>query len=258
MRNRGFTVIEIVVSMGLFTIAGLLLFAVLQKGLEGLRVVEARRDTEQRLNNAQFWLRRDIEQASPSALMSKRVSGVPGSGDAIWFLSAEDPDEADPELRFHHHFETAEPVWQRTVLYYLVRPSSYAQVSGGLSAGIDPDPRRDSFAPHKFLIRKVIDGPEEPEVLMSASQIETYLTQPADYTDLSFAGEPGLVDARLIADGMLGFEVARNGALVEITTRAVRLQEAYRRVGDLGQVSLLEDPLTAVRETRIWAQSPIR
>ncbi len=255
--QQGASVLELVVCMGVFSVLGAILFLVLLQGLQGLRTMNSQRDTELRLNNSHFWLRRDLEQTSPEAVNHKRISHLPGNGDALWFLTAEDPLEANPELRYRYNLETFEPEWQRTVLYYLIRPSNYQAVSGGLIPGVDPDPRQDYFAPHKFLIRKVIDRPGDPEELMTPGEVDVYLTAPADHRLAGLSGESGVVDVRLIADGMLSFEVERDGAMLEIATRALRIEEANRRIGDLGNRSLRDEPLTVMRLARYWLQNRV-
>jgi hypothetical protein len=252
-RTRGGTLIEAMVTVGVFSILLVLIFVVFKKGFLALEIANGRRDAQFSLNKAHIWLKRDLEKASSSEVDFKRVP-MAGNGDAIWFLSAEDPSITDPDQTFVHHEETGEPVWQKNVLYYLVRPSDYQSVSNQKSASIDPDPEGDFFAPHKFLIRKEIDlvagnTSDNPEPLLSQSEIDQYITAPTDYTLEPFATEAGVIDYKLIADKLLSFQVEQNASAMEVTLSALRLGEARTRVA-IGTTSLKTHPLTQLRRER--------
>ncbi len=249
-RRRGISLAELLLSMGLFGMLMFLMFSLFQKGVEGLQTANARYDAERSLNKAQFWLRRDLEQARAGEVMVQQVA-LPDGGDAIWFLSAIDPTQTDPDLKFIHDPTSGAPVWQTNILYYLAKPTNYGQVSGGLNPLSDPDPTGDFYAPHKFLIRKVINDPaSDPETLLSASAIGSYITNPDDYRLSTFSSEANLVSYRLIADKLLSFQVGRIGSSIELNISAVHLEGAGRKVS-LGNVSLKSHPLTRLRRARI-------
>lgn len=249
-RPPGLSVAEVLVSMGVFAILMTITFQLFQRGVEGLQVANARYDAERSLNKAHFWLRRDLEQARSGELTIQTVA-LPDGGDAIWFLSAIDPAETDPDLKFVHDPTSGAPVWQTNILYYLAKPGNYPRVSGGLIPLPDPDPDGDFFAPHKFLIRKVIDDPaSDPETLLSGPQMSTYITVPQDYGLSPFAGEANVVSFRLIADKLLSFRVREVGTTVEVETSAVHLDGAGKKVS-LGNVSMRTHALTRLRRANI-------
>ena len=166
-----------------------------------------------------------------------------GSGDVIWFLSAEDPN-GDPKLGQKFVFDNSgDPIWQRNIIYYLIRPGNHDDVSNGNICDVSAGPDGDSDCPHKFLIRKVIDGPDgtDGEILLSAADVTTYLTAPAGYNFSPMTGEANLEDVRLVTDDMLWFNVVNftpGDPLLEIEMAAVRVQEAHKSI-PVGKASML-------------------
>lgn len=250
-RANGFGLVELIVAVSIFSLLSVLLFTLFSKGTSALILANSRQQAQLSLNKAHSWLKRDLEQARPSQIRTKKVPAA-GNGHAVWYLSAEDPGEANVDLKYKRDSATGAPIPQANVLYYLVRPSNYTTVSGGITAAIDPDPTNDFFAPHKFLIRKVIDRTPDPadrEDLLTSTEVDAYLTAPTDYTLSPFAGEADVVDFRLIADKMLSFEVLLDQSVAEIKTSALRIDEARKRI-QIGSASLKNDPLTSHREAR--------
>lgn len=248
LNRRGVTIPELLVTISLFTILMAALFFLFHKGLRAVRTANAQQQAQISLNKAHFWLERDLQQADPQHLQHKRVASPAGNGDAVWFLSPEDPRQTDPDLRYGYGGENGAPVFQTQILYYLIRPVNYQEVSGGLPAAVDPDPNSDFYAPHKFLIRKVIDTPADPETLLSPSAIDDFITPPLDYTLSPFAGESSVIDYRLVSDKLLSFEVLADQRVVQVRTSALKIEEARRRIS-IGNRSLKDDPLTVFRET---------
>jgi len=246
--RQGVTVIELLVALSIFGFLSIALFLMFDKGSDAVRTANAQRQAQLSLNKAHSWLQRDLNQADPQQLNHKRVSSPAGNGDAIWFLSPEDPTETDPDLRFRHSNETGAPVYQTQILYYLVRPVDYNKVSGGIPAAVDPDPDSDFFAPHKFLVRKVIDTGSDPETLLSPTDIDTFITPPVDYSLSPFESESDVIDYRLVSDKLLSFEVDSDQSVVYVRTAALKIDEARRRI-PIGNRSLRDDPLTVIRET---------
>ena len=246
-RGAGTTVPELLITVSIFSLLLILLFLVFSKGMEAVQASNARHQAQISLNKAHPWLSRDLPQADPGQIQHKRVASPSGNGDAVWFLSAEDPTESDPDLRFRRSGETGAPIYQTQILYYLIRPVNYSDVADGLTASIDPNPNNDFFAPHKFLIRKVIDTPSDPETLLSPSDIDAYITPPVDYSLSPFNTEANVLDYKLVSDKMLSFEVESDGTVVSVRASALRIDEARREI-PVGTVSLEEHPLTVFRE----------
>ena len=247
--KKAFTLTELMLVLGLFGLMISLVFTILNQGFGRWRETNAKFDAEQKLSKALSWLQRDLEEADPDQVGTARV-GVAGNGDAVWFLSAVDPNQTNRDLRFIRDPATGLPVAQRNVLYYLIRPSDYSQVSGGLSAGIDGDPRNDYLAAHKLLIRKVINRPGAPEKLLSASEAATFMTAPVTANVNSLAGEAQVESCRLVADRLLSFEADRSDTTIDLTLRAVHIERAQKALS-LGSVSLKESPYTEVGRLRV-------
>lgn len=249
--SKGFGVVELMVSLGIFSVLSLLLFALFSKGVEAILSANAQQQAELSLNKTHFWLKRDLEQARPGQVRQKRVPS-PGNGDAVWFLTAEDPLETNVDQKYKRELGSGSPLPQANILYYLIRPTDYANVSGGISAAVDPDPLNDFFAPHKFLVRKVIDrtpDPDDRESLLTNAEVDSYLTPPNDYTLQPFPTEANVVEYRLVADKMLSFQVLIDQSVVEVQTSALRIDEARKKM-PLGNASLKSSPLTSHREAR--------
>ena len=238
--------------MGIFSVLLVLLFSVFAQGTRAIELANARQQAELSLNKTQFWLERDLAQTRPSQLNTKRITAA-GNGDALWFLSADDPNDNDPSSRFKREEATGAPIPQVNILYYLIRPSNYAKVSDGLLAAIDPDPTNDFYAPHKFLIRKIIDrtpgDPDTAELLLTSGEVDGYITAPADYNLSTLNSEADVEEARLIADKMLSFQVRLDQSVLEVSTSALRIDQARKQV-PIGTVSLKTHPLTTYRLAR--------
>jgi hypothetical protein len=238
---RGFSVAELVISLGVFSLMSVVLFGTMRFGINSWRAVDSRHEATNALYKAQVSLKRDL-QAADTEFMGVAAVGA-GSGDVIWFLSADDPN-ADPKLGQKFMFDdSGDPVWQRNIIYYAVRPANHNDVSNGTLCNTDSNPDGDGTCPHKFLIRKVIDGPDgtEGEILLTAGEVTAYLTAPAGYNFSSMTSEANLEDVSLITDDMLWFKLINfnpGDPLLEIEIAAVRVQEAHKNI-PVGQTSML-------------------
>lgn len=241
-RVKAFSLVEMMLVVSLFSIASLLIFATLNRGFTQWRLLSGQNSVQSRLSKAWSWLQRDLEKASADHIGIKRVSAA-GNGDVVWFLSAEDPGDPDPSTRFRRNPATGEALWQRHIIYYLIRPGSYEQVSNLPAAAIDPDARNDYFATHKMLIRKVVDRPGNPETLMSAGDVDAYTTAPNGFDRSGFASEPGLVSSRIVADKLLSFEAVLTDRTLDVQLRAVNVDRARSKVA-VGSTSLKFSPFT--------------
>ena len=247
--RRAFSLPELMLVLTLFSLASTLVFHLLSDGFRKFRALHSKNDTQQRLSKALSWLQRDLEKADPDQIGCKRVA-APGNGDVLWFLSADDPAQGNPDLRFIRDPASGMPRWQRHIVYYLIRPANYGKVSGGYPAGIDPDTRGDYFAPHKLLIRKVVDRPGTPEKLMSSPQVDTFVTAPADQNVQGLASEAQVESCKLVGDGLLSFEANRYDRTLEVDLRAVHLERANAALA-MGSVSLKVGPYTENQRLRM-------
>ena len=123
-----------------------------------------------------------------------------------------------------------------------------------MTPGIDPDPLNDFYAPHKFLIRKIIDrtpgDPDTPELLLTSAEVDSYLTAPDDYNLASLGSEGNVEEVRIIADKMLSFEVSLDQTVLRVNSSALKIDEARKSIPQLGNVSLRNHPLTTHRQAR--------
>jgi prepilin-type N-terminal cleavage/methylation domain-containing protein len=247
-KRRGLTLLELLMVVGLFSVVSLLIFGSLNEGFRKWRIVDSRYDTQRRLTKAWTWLKRDLEKASPGRIGIKRVA-APGNGDVIWFLSAEDSEETTADTRFKRVPGNGGPEWQRNILYYLVRPGNYARIANMPAPGVDPDPNNDYYAPHKFLIRKVVDLPGD-ETLLTPAQVDGYTTTPADYNLAPLAAEANVRSCKLISDQLLSFEAELLSRTLQIDLRAMHVSQARTRIS-IGATSLKDSPFTQHEQLRI-------
>ena len=251
--RRGVTLVELMVALGIFGLLTVLLFTLFQRGTTAVALANAKHQAQLSLNKTPFWLERDLAETRPSQLNHKRV-GSPGNGDALWFLSANDPTVTDLDTRYQREESTGTPIPQANILYYLIRPGNYSKVSNGMTPGIDPDPLNDFYAPHKFLIRKIIDrtpgDPDTPELLLTSAEVDSYLTAPDDYNLASLGSEGNVEEVRIIADKMLSFEVSLDQTVLRVNSSALKIDEARKSIPQLGNVSLRNHPLTTHRQAR--------
>ncbi|MBX3171220.1 MAG: prepilin-type N-terminal cleavage/methylation domain-containing protein [Candidatus Eremiobacteraeota bacterium] len=247
--KRAFSLPELLLVLTLFSLASALIFHLLHDGFRKFRAIHSKNDTQQKMSKALSWMQRDLEKADSDQIGMKRI-GTPGNGDVIWFLSADDPTQGNPELRYVRDPASGMPRWQRHIIYYLIRPAHYSKISGGYNAAIDPDPRGDYFAPHKFLIRKVVNRSEHPEKLMTSYQVDAFVTAPADRDISALAAEAQVENCKLVADNLLSLEGTRYDRTLEIDLRAVHIERANATL-PMGGISLKVSPYTENQRLRV-------
>ena len=259
MNNRraecqlGLGLLELLITLGLFSVVGLLSYSFLTYGVRMGQRVESASDVAGILRKAQFPLQSDLLLAHRGEVVILSVPDQVGGGgftsEALAFRSA-----IDPETGVFCQKPDGTPLWQKTILYYLAVPSQHDSLFGQSCAGGAEGTGFDDRCPHKFLIRKVIDNPPATTPTSSPeaeeplpTDLSSYLTQPTTFDLGSMSGEPGLIEARLVAQPLLWFQVATDpsGSLpgeVEIDLRALMISDARRKL-NVGSVSLLNDPL---------------
>jgi type II secretory pathway pseudopilin PulG len=235
VKPRGVTLLETVLSLGLFSLLSIVLFATFKLGNDLWRSSDSRSEGLGRLQTATQRFEKDLNNSSAGQIRSKRVPS-PGNGDVIWALSPLDPTESDPQKEQYRRDPNGKPEWQRNIVFYLIRPSNHDSVVGKPCA-VDSNTEGDAVCPHKVLVRKVINGSDSPEELLSSSQIDQYLTAPNGFDVSSFSGEPGLEEARVIGSNILWFKAVdhvQGDSLLKIDLKAVSLKEAQRQIS-IGQ-----------------------
>jgi len=235
MKNRGFSVVELMLSLAIFgmlmvVLAGALTFTQTMVGR-----IQGQADGDVQLKRAMTALQRDLSQSS--FLESSAAPGLTLSGarlsDCLWFLSPRDPLD-DP-----HRKVNGLPFWSSNVLYYATLPTNHDAVFGR-TCNLAPDAQGyDQICPHKVLIRLEVDqapttdyGDEdtEEELLPSPAGL---LLQPVGLNVGALA--TGQVrSARIVAGNLLTFRVRNPGVdaphSIEFELQSVALQAAQRKV----------------------------
>lgn len=246
MRRRGFTLVEVLVSFGIFALLSIVLATSLREGASVLRKAAASADVQGELRKARLGLAQDLARTSFTQTNSTTApaSLAGADGDAVWFLSAIDPVSGE-----YRRKSDGTPFWQTNILYYLTVPSAHVSLYGYQCAGGADGAGYEDRCPHKMLIRKVIDLPPattsaetSEETLIPGGSIAPYLTRPTTFNLAAMNGEAGLRSARVQAHSLLTFRVQRNAnpsypREVLIDLRAVATRNAEKEV-KVGSVSL--------------------
>jgi type II secretory pathway pseudopilin PulG len=257
----GTTFVELIITTGIFSILVLVLFVVLRFGIRSWKNIESKNAVQTQLSKVELFMLEDLKRASydqisvlgmPSTWApgkGKTLIGKEVSASAVWFLTAFAPDKDTGELVFTRD-DDGKPVWKRNILYYVTRPTDkwHKDKYGFLCASSGNS--KDTWCPHKWLIRKEIDV----STLLSESTVEnTYLTKPGGHylMDPTLMGsEPDLLKAQTLADSIVDFEVILRSPEVEINLRALRLLEA-QGVMQLGTSPLENDSFTVHYRARV-------
>lgn len=261
--RRAFTLLEVIVSISVFSIALVVLGVALSSSKAALVETTGSSDAAQSLRKLYLSLEQGIHQTSFETSDSTTSLTAPGgglSGDAIWFLSA-----ADPATGAVDRAEDGTPRWLRNVLYYPAVPTNHTALYGtSCAGGVDVD-GYDVFCPHKVLIRKVIDygsattyqgsGPEEG--LIPAADINQYLTAPTGFS-VGVDTSKGEEESRVLVPRLLTFRAWRApAALAEeigFLARCTSIQELGKATR-VGSVSLETAPQTESMEFSIFPQN---
>lgn len=247
-RRAGLTLLELALGAAILSLMWIVLFALVDQSAVAWRSIEGRNTATRNLWLVEQKLYEDLKAADKDEIARAYIGS--GQGDVIWFLSADDPaaETADTQ-QITRDPATGSPVWQRNIIYYAIRPSGHDALVN-MSCANDPAPNGDGFCPHKFVIRKVVNLPADPETLIPAANISAYTTAPNGYDISGFSGEPGLEESRIIADRILYFQVSLLNSVYNIDLRAVRLAEAQRKI-TIGSSSLLNGEMTIQHDMRI-------
>jgi hypothetical protein len=243
------------VSFSLFTLIGVTLSLAFVKSAEVWRNVSNSSDSALNLRKARTLLTPDLQRTSFANIrtLTGPTSLGPIDGDAICFLSA-----VDPATGLAVRKSDGTLFWQRNILYYLVVPDNHSATFGVDCTGSADANGYEENCPHKILIRKIIDAgtPTDPadeateEVLLTTSQISTYLTRPTGFNTSNMNGEPGLADIRLAANFLLTFRAdlapdTQWQREVRILCSAVKIRTAER------ELSIGNTPLSQTKFVRV-------
>ena len=244
---RGFSVIEVLVTMGLFSLMSLVGLMLLVQATSTNRRLDANEIASLQLKKAEQAIENDVQQSSYSHSNSTVVPSLvagPDDGSALWLLSPCDP--ASGQI-----VQTAGgyPAWQRNILYYLIVPQDDSCPGGAGPPGLD------DRCPHKSLIRKRINLPSHPEPLLTS--VVPYLTRPVGKSCDAMLSEPYLEEVTVVANNLLSFEVNRDTDLacqIRVVLRAVAIEDAARLLS-IGVVSLSADSHTQTLQLSLFPRN---
>lgn len=248
MKSRGFSVVELILSLGVFGMLLVVLGAALVFTQSLVGRIQGQADSDVQLKKAAVTLQRDLAHASfveSSVAPGVTLSGA-RLGDCLWFLSPRDPSD-EP-----HRKVNGTPFWSCNVLYYASLPTNHDTVFGqGCNLAADAD-GYDQNCPHKVLLRLEVDQGPTTNYSNESSEEELlpnpggFLLQPTGFNAGSLAVGP-IRSARIVAGNLLTFRVRNPGVeaphSLEFDLRSVAIRAARRRVA-LGSTPLGESGFT--------------
>ncbi|HBM97136.1 TPA: hypothetical protein DD394_06510 [bacterium UBP9_UBA11836] len=253
--NLGATLIEVMITTGVFSVLMLVLFTVVQYGMDSWRSIEGRTVTQTMMRKVGVFAMDDIRRASFGGLgvavyknytpsgFDKVLTGTdvdqdkrPLYGQALWMLSAYNDNSslgsgADPEVvsaseRFSRS-ASGIPNWNKNVIYYVstIGPNLHKEKYGGtmqdLCGGADS-------CPHKWLIRCEVPG--HPN-LLDSSNIGQYVVRPeSNGGQINLFTNPELKKCKIqiLADCIVAFRVVTSKPEVTLVIKSARLAELRR------------------------------
>ena len=249
--NRGATLIEMGVALGIFSLLGVLLALSFTKSYELWRRTSGGSDAQVSLRKVRNRITQDLSETSFTSVgkTDGPSSLGPFDGSAIWFLSAVNHTTGE-----FMRTSNGTPFWQNHVLYYAVVPENHAALVGFDCTGGGVD-GFEVQCPHKVVIRKVIDNgaltdpsdegsaeipfaQADPKVGVAAIQ-SRYLTRPNGLDTSAMLLEDGVVGVSIVATNILSFNVSlgkdpAKPREIEIETAAVSLPSAQKVIA-IGQ-----------------------
>jgi hypothetical protein len=241
---RAFSLVEVGITLGLFTLFLLVFYAMLQGSQSLWSRNSSSQDALLQLQKVRGALEADLRETRISRLKVRD-----GRDDVVWFLSAHDPTTGEFLTD-----DDGSPYWSYNILYYMAVPTDHDQLFGVTCAGTD------NRCPHKFLIRRVIrrspwaDSDLEPVPLEQAifqNKIDEFIDLPTGYA-LGFptpGGDPPcVVKSELVATGLVAFQVQKAAESpwdneIQVKVGAFQLDKAGQKIR-LGQDDLTESPFT--------------
>ncbi|MBQ7502174.1 hypothetical protein IJT93_05590 [bacterium] len=244
--RRGATLVEVIITTGVFSVLMLTLFSVVQYGMDSWRSIEGRQVTQTMMRKIGVFAMDDIRRGSLTAMgliylngynAEDKTVGVYGSnadrttglcdgkahfGQALFLESAYN-SQASPDAggaAFFRRDADGNPQWSKTILYYaaLMDNAEHIKKYGGsikeLCGGA-------ASCPHKWLIRREIPTP-----LATGAEVLKYI-EPAG---MGLFNDSTGVKTQVLADCILAFHVAVQKPAVTLVIKSVRLEEMRRRL----------------------------
>lgn len=263
-RRAGFTLLEVLVALSVFSIALAILGAALASSRSLLTNTSGSADATQTLRKVFLALNKDVKSTAFPRCDTANSLVAPGgglTGDVFWCLSAEDP-ATGKEVRSQYGL----PVWQRNIIYYTAVPLNHSALYGFTCVGGADANGYDVFCPHKVLIRKVVDSgtvttpsnPATEEKLIPAGSIKSYLSAPTGFV-VPLTGA-GTEEARVVAPRLLTFQVKLAPSVATLPTevafkiQATALQDLGKSTA-VGKTDLSQAPQTESMEFSLFPEN---
>lgn len=206
MRRRAFSLPELAVSAGLFSLFLLVGYGALTMAERTFHQISGNEDSTMQLKRACRMIQQDL---AVSNVLNVTVVNVPASlpggafdSSAICMLSCADQGTGDMVTK-----PTGEPFWQRNILYYCICPLGDPCQGGADAKGFD------DRCPHKALIRKIIDNPpataktDTPQNDEMNANPSGFLTRPAGPTNIAnLLGETNVTQVELVGRRMISLQ----------------------------------------------------
>ncbi len=266
--QAGSTLVEVMITTGLFSILMVVLFSVFRYGSEQWRVIEGRSKVQTMMRKVETFMLDDVRRASydylavphmpdkwnpgdHSKLEAAFKAGTPKAGSAFWCLSPIHYD-SNGNLSVSRD-DDGKLTWDHNVLYYETELSDgfHRQIYG---FGKDECPK--DKCPHKWLIRKEINQNKllKPDVGGDSGcadvSAEFFMTAPqgGNYAQKMLANErsKGLERVSCLAENVLAFTVSLDYPTVGIVVKTFRVEEASKNKG-MSSSQMTEDSLYTVQ-----------
>jgi Tfp pilus assembly protein PilE len=262
--RRGATLIEMAVTLGIFSLLSLLLAVSFTKAHELWSRTSGGSDAQQNLRKLRNRLSRDLNKTSFASVgTSLSLSSLgPADGSAIWFLSP--VNQATGEFV---RTSTGTPSWQHHILYYAVVPNNHIGFVGFSCTGGADSEGFDIHCPHKIVLRKVIDigdladPNDESTVEIPFADVDPpvdvskYLTRPKGLDTSAMLLEDGVLEVSIVSTNILSFNVsvakdASQPREIEIETASVSIPTAQK------ELRIGQEPLKGtVHESRVTVRA---
>ncbi len=250
-KRRGFTVIELMITLMLFGILSTVSFVAIREASVVWRKTSSRDAVSKSLGRAWNSLRKDLENIKfgSQSFTTQKVTASLGSGndgDALCFLS---PEDVNGDLAVA---DDGAAFMVNNVIYYLIVPQNHDQLFGRHCTGGADAAGYEMQCPHKVLVRVTQDnnptsGPSDPKNNKSENVLipawNTLLTRPTSL-------QGGTSQRKIVAANLLTFRILPDttNSMLQVEMSAVASEDAARNIA-LGSVQLGNSPYTTTQRT---------
>ena len=248
---KGSTLVEVMITTGLFSVLMVVLFMVFRYASEQWRLAEGRNSLQTMMRKVETFLLEDVRRTSYgylavpnmpdgwrpgdySLLEQAQKAKSPKAGNAFWCLSPVDYDSTGSV--YVSRSNDGQLAWDHNVLYYVTEISNdlHQQIYG---YGACPPGK----CPHKWLMRKEISQPLllKPQYGGSSGcspiPASEFITEPrsGNYAKqmMNEESSKGLKRVQCLAQNVLAFTVTLDYPSVAVVVKTFRVEEASKTGG---------------------------